>query len=113
APMDVDWPSLSLAGSIGIACFPHHGRSVPELLRHADVAMYRAKASDASYATYAEEHDEHSIDRLALAAQLRRGIERDELEVHYQPKASLDGGVTEAVEALARWKHPQLGSIGP
>ena len=113
SPMDVEWLSLNVAGSIGIALFPHHGRSVAELLRHADIAMYRAKAADVSYALYAEEHDEHSIDRLALAAQLRRGIERGELEVHYQPKAPLGGGAAGAAEALARWTHPQLGSIGP
>ena len=112
-PMDVDWLSLSAAGSIGIACFPEHGRSVAELLRHADVAMYRAKASDVSCAAYAEEHDAASIDRLALAAQLRRGIERGEVGVHYQPKVPLDGGATAGVEALARWSHPQLGAITP
>jgi len=113
APMDVEWLSLNVAGSIGIASFPYHGRSVAELLRHADVAMYRAKASDVSCAVYAEEYDEHSIDRISLAAQLRRGIERGELEVHYQPKVPLNGGAPGAAEALARWTHPQLGSIGP
>jgi EAL domain-containing protein (putative c-di-GMP-specific phosphodiesterase class I) len=77
------------------------------------VALYCAKASDVSFQTYAEEYDEYSIDRLALAAQLRRGIERGELTVHYQPKAPLRGGVTSAVEALVRWNHPQLGCIGP
>jgi diguanylate cyclase (GGDEF)-like protein len=112
-PMDVDSLSLRVDASIGIACFPQHGRTVRELLRHADVALYCAKASDVSFQTYAEEYDEYSIDRLALAAQLRRGIERGELTVHYQPKAPLRGGVTSAVEALVRWNHPQLGCIGP
>ena len=63
--------------------------------------------------TYAEESDEYSIDRLALVAQLRRGIERGELVVHYQPKAPLQGGTISSVEALVRWNHPQLGRIGP
>jgi diguanylate cyclase (GGDEF)-like protein len=112
-PMQVESLSLRIAASIGIACFPQHGRNVRELLRHADVAMYCAKASDVSVETYAEEYDEYSIDRLALAAQLRRGIERGELTVHYQPKAPLNGGSTSSVEALARWNHPQLGGIGP
>jgi len=112
-PMDVESLSLRVAASMGIACFPQHGRTVRELLRHADVALYCAKASDVSFQTYAEENDEYSIDRLALAAQLRRGIERGELTVHYQPKAPLDGGATTAVEALVRWNHPQLGCIGP
>jgi diguanylate cyclase (GGDEF)-like protein len=112
-PLEVDSVALHICASIGIACSPNHGRSAPELMRHADVALYCAKGSDAGFATYAEEDDEYSIDRLALAAQLRRGIERGELVVHYQPKVPLQGGATLAVEALVRWNHPQLGCIGP
>jgi diguanylate cyclase (GGDEF)-like protein len=112
-PLEADSVALHIRASIGIACFPQHGRTAAELMRHADVAMYCAKGSDASLATYAEEDDEYSIDRLALAAQLRRGIERGELVVHYQPKVPLQGGATLAVEALVRWNHPQLGCIGP
>ena len=112
-PLEADSVALHICASIGIACFPQHGRTAPELMRHADVALYCAKRSDAAFATYAEEDDEYSIDRLALAAQLRRGIERGELVVHYQPKVPLKGGATLAVEALARWNHPQLGCIGP
>jgi diguanylate cyclase (GGDEF)-like protein len=112
-PLEVDSVALHIRASIGIACFPQHGRTAPELIRHADVAMYCAKDSDAGFHAYAEEDDEYSIDRLALAAQLRRGIERGELVVHYQPKVPLQGGPTLAVEALVRWNHPQLGCIGP
>jgi diguanylate cyclase (GGDEF)-like protein len=112
-PLEADSVALHLRASIGIACYPEHGRTAPELMRHADVAMYCAKGSDAGFATYAEEDDEYSIDRLALAAQLRRGIERGELVVHYQPKVPLQGGATLALEALVRWNHPQLGFIGP
>ena len=112
-PLEVDSVALHICASIGIACFPQHGRTAPELMRHADVAMYCAKDSDAAFHTYAAEDDEYSIDRLALAAQLRRGIERGELVVHYQPKVPLQGGATLAVEALVRWNHPQLGCIGP
>jgi diguanylate cyclase (GGDEF)-like protein len=112
-PLEADSVALHLRASIGIACYPDHGRTAPELMRHADVAMYCAKGTDAAFATYAEEDDEYSIDRLALAAQLRRGIERGELVVHYQPKVPLQGGATLALEALVRWNHPQLGCIGP
>jgi diguanylate cyclase (GGDEF)-like protein len=112
-PLEVDSVALHICASIGIACFPQHGRTAPELMRHADVALYCAKDSDAAFQTYAEEDDEYSIDRLALAAQLRRGIERGELVVHYQPKVPLQGGATLALEALVRWNHPQLGCIGP
>src|SRR5205823_8940031 len=74
---------------------------------------YCAKASGAAFQTYAEEDDEYSIDRLALAAQLRRGIERGELILHFQPKVALRGPGPPGVEALVRWQHPQLGCIGP
>jgi diguanylate cyclase (GGDEF)-like protein len=112
-PLEVDSVALHIRASLGIACFPQHGRTAPELIRHADVAMYCAKDSDAAVHIYAEADDEYSIDRLALAAQLRRGIERGELVVHYQPKVPLQGGATLALEALVRWNHPQLGCIGP
>ena len=112
-PLQVDSLALQIAGSIGVACYPQHGRTVEELLRHADVALYCAKAERSTCAVYANDQDEHSLDRLALAGQLRRGIDRGELVVHYQPKMPLreDRGV--GVEALVRWNHPQLGCIGP
>ena len=112
-PVEVDSLVLHIGASVGVACYPQHGRTVDELLRHADVALYRAKAERSTCAIYAEEHDESSIDRLELAAQLRLGIERGELVVHYQPKLPLYADCTFGVEALVRWNHPQLGCIGP
>jgi predicted signal transduction protein with EAL and GGDEF domain len=112
-PLEVESLALRVAGSIGIACFPQHGRTARELLRHADIALYCAKNGDDPYALYSEEQDDYSLDRLALAAQLRRGIDRGELVVHYQLKEPLHDGGGRGVEALARWDHPQLGRIGP
>ncbi len=112
-PLQIETIALHTAASIGIAHFPQHGTTAPELMRHADVALYCAKASDAPIQTYAEEYDQYSIDRLELAAQLRRGIERGELSVLYQPKVALHGNAVPTVEALARWNHPQLGNIEP
>jgi diguanylate cyclase (GGDEF)-like protein len=112
-PMLLDTLALHVAGSVGIACCPQHGRTVRELLRHADIALYTAKNSDDAHALYADEQDEYSLDRLALAAQLRRGLERGEVIVHYQLKAPLANTGACGVEALARWNHPQLGQITP
>ena len=112
-PVQVDSLSLQITGTIGFACFPQHGRTARDLLRHADVALYCAKGSDEAVQSYAQEQDENSIDRLALAAQLRHGIEHGELEVHYQPKVPLHAGWSYGVEALVRWNHPQLGLLGP
>jgi diguanylate cyclase (GGDEF)-like protein len=112
-PLEIDSLALGLRASVGIACFPRHGQDAEELLRHADVALYLAKDAGGAVRVYDEEHDEYTIDRRALAVQLRRGIERGELLVHYQPKLPLRAGPSSAVEALARWNHPQLGPIGP
>ena len=112
-PCEIDSMVLQVAGSIGVACYPQHGKTVDELLRHADVALYCAKSQRSTCALYAEEQDEHSIDRFALAAQLRRGIDRGELVVYYQPKVPLKESGRYGVEALVRWNHPQLGCLGP
>jgi diguanylate cyclase (GGDEF)-like protein len=105
---------LTTDGSIGVAVSPDHGRTPEELLQRADVAMYVAKDSQQSRVTlYAEEQNENSARRLALAAALRQAIDARELEVAYQPKALLATGEILGVEALARWSHPVFGNVGP
>jgi len=104
---------LDVRTSIGIACFPEDGGDVGVLLRHADVALYKAKHSKTAWEAYSPEEDEHTRERLALAAQLRRGIASGELELHYQPKFALPTGEVRDVEALVRWRHPELGLLPP
>ncbi|MGA2924707.1 MAG: EAL domain-containing protein [Solirubrobacteraceae bacterium] len=111
-PFEVDSMMLQIGGSVGVA-FAAPGETADELLRHADVALYIAKAERSTCALYSPEHDQYSIDQLALAAQLRHGIARGELVVHYQPKLPLGDRGERGVEALVRWNHPQLGTIGP
>jgi diguanylate cyclase (GGDEF)-like protein len=112
-PFDLDGILLDVRASVGLACFPDHGDTVDELLRRADVALYCAKASQQTVEVYAAALDHYTVDRLVLAAQLRRGIERGEIVLEYQPKFPLDGGPPKGVEALARWAHPTLGQVGP
>ena len=112
-PCEIDSQVLHVGGSVGVACYPQHGATFSVLLRHADVALYCAKSQRSTCAIYAHENDDYSVGRLALAAQLRRGIDLGELVVHYQPKVPLNDSGTYAVEALVRWNHPQLGCIGP
>jgi diguanylate cyclase (GGDEF)-like protein len=112
-PCEVDSLVLQVSGSVGVACYPQHGTTVGVLLRHADVALYCAKSEHSTCAIYTHENDDHSIDRLALATQLHRAIDERELVVHYQPKVPLNQTGSYAVEALVRWKHPQLGTITP
>ncbi len=75
--------------------------------------MYEAKLGGTGIATYDRARDPYSPDRLALASELRRGIERDELVLHYQPKVACDSGLVTGVEALVRWEHPQRGLLAP
>ena len=112
-PFALDSVSIDVSASIGIACFPAHGTRGPELVQHADVALYAAKGSPERWRVYDRDQDEHTPDRLALASQLRQGIERGELVVHYQPKFSLRPGPAVGIEALVRWNHPHLGMISP
>jgi diguanylate cyclase (GGDEF)-like protein len=113
APFELDGFALEVDASIGMACYPSHGRDLQTLLRRADVAMYRAKERHISHLAYTPEIDEHSPARLALVADLRRGLEQDEIEVHYQPKLDLRTRRVVGLEALARWQHPSLGLLQP
>ena len=104
---------LEIATSIGIAHFPEHGDDADTLLQRADVAMYLAKGAHAGTAVYDIEQDANDADRLALAAELRRAIEQEQLVLYYQPKASLASGLVVGVEALVRWEHPERGLVPP
>jgi diguanylate cyclase (GGDEF)-like protein len=112
-PLIVDGVVLDLDASIGIALYPDHGGDPAELLQHADVAMYAAKQTHAGFVVYDPAVDQHSPRRLALLGGLRRALERDELVIHYQPKADLNSGQVLGVEALVRWQHPDHGLLSP
>jgi EAL domain-containing protein (putative c-di-GMP-specific phosphodiesterase class I) len=81
-------------------------------MKHADLALYRAKSQHTCCEVYAGQ-DDTGFDRLGLAAQLRRAIEQGELVLHYQPKLAVGEDGMDAVEALVRWQHPFLGLLGP
>ena len=113
SPIVVDDHCFPIRASVGIALGPAHGADAPTLLRHADVAMYVAKRATSGYVLYDPTQDQHSADRLALIADLRQAIDRDELLLHYQPKVEVATGHVHSVEALVRWRHPQRGLIPP
>ncbi len=99
--------------SVGIA-LTEPGRSADDVLRDADVAMYRAKGRGGSYELFDKERmGTRSSERLDLEAALRKGIERDELEVFYQPLVSVNDLRIIGAEALLRWRHPTEGLISP
>jgi diguanylate cyclase (GGDEF)-like protein len=105
---------IHMTASIGISVFPEDGHNEFSLMKHADIAMYRAKASGKNaFQFYSSQMDVHSTRLLALESGLRRAIERDELALHYQPKVDVHTGLVSGVEALVRWKHPDLGLVPP
>jgi diguanylate cyclase (GGDEF)-like protein len=112
-PFTLHGLALRMEASIGIALFPDHGSDVQSLLQRADVAMYVAKEHPSGCELYARERDEYSPDRLTLLTELRRGIDRGQLLLHFQPKADLRTGDIQGVEALVRWQHPERGMIPP
>jgi diguanylate cyclase (GGDEF)-like protein len=111
--VEVSGLPLSVESSIGYVIAPGDGIDVDDLLQHADVAMYVAKAQHVGVVHYDAEHDHYDAANLGLIADLRRAIDTGELVMHYQPKAALEDGHVEAVEALVRWQHPTLGLLYP
>jgi diguanylate cyclase (GGDEF)-like protein len=101
-----------ISASIGIAVVPDDATNAHDLLRCADLAMYRAKVEGKCFAIYQEELDGHA-NRLGLVEDLRAAIDAQQLELHYQPQVDLASGEVVAVEALVRWPHPRLGYVPP
>ncbi|MCI0347497.1 MAG: diguanylate cyclase, partial [Chloroflexi bacterium] len=100
--------------SIGIAVATDAHTLSSDLLRHADLALYRAKAQGrARYEAFDASMSAFSTERLSLETDLRRAIERGELRLHYQPLVDLRTGRIDGVEALVRWQHPVRGMVSP
>ena len=101
-----------IGASIGIAVSPDDATDTPDLLRCADLAMYRAKVEETAFAIYSEEMDGRG-NRVGLVEDLRAAIASRDLELCYQPQIDLGTGEVVALEALLRWQHPRLGYIPP
>jgi diguanylate cyclase len=105
---------LYTTSSIGIAIYPEDGETAAELLKNADLAMYHAKRGGGnSYLYFSNKMTEAALRRLSLESHLRKAIEYDELELHYQPLFDLGTGKFCGAEALLRWDSKELGKIFP
>jgi diguanylate cyclase len=104
---------LAVGGSIGIACYPQDGTNPEDLLRLADTALYQAKEQRGSISRYRSDRDDNSVGRITLASELRDAIATHQFVVHYQAQVDLVTGRVVGAEALARWKHPDRGLLGP
>ncbi len=114
SPFVIDGHELFVGASIGIAMHPEGGDTADALIHNADIAMYHIKSRGKNgYQFFAEEMNNRFSTRLILERELRNGLNRSELEVHYQPQVCLNTGHISGVEALVRWRHPERGLIAP
>jgi diguanylate cyclase (GGDEF)-like protein/PAS domain S-box-containing protein len=113
-PFHVADRDLAVTCSIGVVIGEGSVGGPEECLREGDVAMYRAKAKGkACYEVFRHDGDEGQLRRLDLEIELRRALERGELELHYQPVVTVEEGSTIGIEALVRWRHPSRGLVPP
>jgi diguanylate cyclase (GGDEF)-like protein len=111
-PVRLEPMALHVSGSVGIARWPEHGTTASTVLKHADVAMYKAKDRANCAVVYEPEQKDDRAWKLALVAELRAAIDAGELDVHYQPIVEMPTSRVVGLEALARWRRPS-GDIGP
>lgn len=114
APFQIGEFELNISVSIGIAIFPADGDNFETLYKNADIAMYRAKKDGRSgFCFFTEEMQHNAIRSLALGNALRHALERNELQLYYQPQFSAIDERIIGAEALLRWSHPEFGSVSP
>ncbi|KIL98970.1 Sensory box/GGDEF family protein [Paramagnetospirillum magnetotacticum MS-1] len=114
APITIDGREVFIGTSIGISLFPENGTTGDVLLKHADTAMYQAKAAGKGcFNFYSAEMTKRQEHRLDLEIALRQAVEEGQFLVYYQPKKSTSANRVCGFEALVRWQHPRLGLIPP
>ncbi len=113
-PFNLNNHQIYITGSIGIVFYPADGKELSTLLKNADTAMYQAKQKSKNCYLYYEPHmNSEAMHNLELETALRNAIAAAQLELHYQPSLNLKSGKVECVEALLRWRHPEMGEIPP
>lgn len=113
-PLSVGNRELVVTTSIGAALYPSDGLDAETLVRNADTAMYRSKELGRDNCQmYSPELNSRSLEKLDLENRLRRAVHSSELEMHYQPVVDAKDGSLLGFEALLRWRHPELGILGP
>jgi diguanylate cyclase (GGDEF)-like protein len=113
-PFTLGENEIVVSASIGIAVYPLDGGDAESLLKNADAAMYYAKEQGKNnYQYYNQSMNLSAVERLTLEAKLHRALERSEFSLYYQPKVEVATGAIVGVEALIRWRHPELGLVSP
>jgi len=113
-PWKVNEYALHISASIGVARYPEDGKSIVDLMKNADIAMYRAKASGRNNFTFFEQSFNQTIHmEMSLIQDMSAAIDNGEFLFHYQPKVRLSTNEVTSAEALIRWMHPKMGLIYP
>jgi EAL domain-containing protein (putative c-di-GMP-specific phosphodiesterase class I)/ActR/RegA family two-component response regulator len=113
-PIHIYEHDLEVTCSIGISVYPRDGVDVQSLMKNADVAMYRAKDQGRNnFQFYTEELNDKAVERMIMEKYMRRALGKDEFLLNYQPQVDLNSGRITGMEALVRWKSPELGLISP
>jgi diguanylate cyclase (GGDEF)-like protein len=113
-PFHISDKELTITLSIGVALYPDNSDSVEELMKHADLAMYKAKEERQNkIVVYSKEMDHEVVGRMEMLSDLQAAIKRKEFIVYYQPQFDIHSGNLSGVEALVRWQHPLRGFISP
>jgi diguanylate cyclase (GGDEF)-like protein len=112
-PFSLGETAVKISASVGIARYPDHGQDAETLVRHADIAMYAAKADPNGFALYAPSQDSNMLERLGLVRDLYSALPNGELLVHFQPKVDIVSPRVVGAEALIRWRHPERGVLYP
>ncbi|MCU0840688.1 MAG: EAL domain-containing protein [Thiobacillaceae bacterium] len=113
-PFHLNGHELFISASIGIAVYPDDGDQQENLIKHADIAMYSAKDQGRNdFRFFDATLNQHLSGRLAVEGDMRRGLQRGEFEMHYQPKVDIMSGRIIGMEALVRWRHPERGMVLP
>ncbi|TWI46751.1 diguanylate cyclase (GGDEF)-like protein [Pseudoduganella flava] len=113
SPFQIDGHDIFVTSSVGIAMYPHDGTDVATLVKHADSAMYRAKRTNTGFKFYEASMEQSISEHVRLESDLRRALEQEQLEVYFQPQATVEAGRIVAMEALVRWRHPTRGMVPP
>jgi len=113
-PYTIEGHQLSTSCSIGISLFPTDGEDAQALMKNADAAMYHAKERGrGNYQYFSASLHSRAVERLSIETALRRALDRDEFELHFQPQVRMDDARVVGMEALLRWNHPEQGQIAP
>ncbi len=113
-PIDLDGNVISMTASIGISAWPEDGKDVDTLLKQSGSALYHAKSEGRNcYKFFTAAMNARAFERLSLEINLRKAIEKEQFMLFYQPKVDALSGSILGMEALIRWKHPELGMISP